>query len=195
METPPGDPTPPPSSELWGTFCAQITAESVGRFMHCVNVGTQGNASRMHILFQSGGGNVSDGICLYNFLRKCPMDVTLYNVGTVASIGVIIFLGAKRRVAQKHATFMIHRSTSFPIGSHAADKLEFTAKALRLDDDRMEAILKEHLKFSEARWSEFRHNAEFWFTAEDAVKDGIAIEIGEFSPPMGSTIFSVYPNG
>jgi ATP-dependent Clp protease, protease subunit len=148
----------------------------------------------MHILFQSMGGGVGDGICLYNFLRKCPLDVTLYNVGTVASIGVIIYLGGRRRVTQKHGTFMIHRSTSFPIGSHAAEKLEFTAKGLRLDDDRTEAILRQHLEFAEEKWTDLRHNAEFWFTADEAIKSGIAMEIGEFAPPIGTTVFSVYPH-
>ena len=194
-EPPPPPPPPPPDPvELWGTFCAAITTESVGRFIHCVNVATQGKAARMHILFQSGGGNVNDGICLYNYLRKTPVDVTLYNVGTIASVGVIIYLGAKRRVTQRHGTFMIHRSTSFPIGAHAADKLEFTAKALRIDDDRTEAILRDHLKFPEEKWSELRHNAEFWFTSEEAVESSIATEIGEFAPPIGTTLFSVYPH-
>jgi ATP-dependent Clp protease, protease subunit len=161
--------------------------------MHCMNVATQGKAERVHILFQSAGGNVGDGIALYNFLRTCPVDLTLYNVGTVASVGVIIFLGANRRVSHKHATFMVHRSTSFPVGAHPAEKLEFTAKALRMDDERTEAILREHLRFEEGKWAELRNNAEFWFTGDEALKNGLITEIDDFAPPPKTTLYSVFP--
>jgi ATP-dependent Clp protease protease subunit len=112
MNQQPPAPTPP-LDELYGTFCAPITTETVGRFMFCVNAGIQGNAPKMHILFQTMGGNVADGVCLYNFLRTCPLEVVLYNVGTVASIGVVIYLAAKSRVTGKHATFMVHSRFDF----------------------------------------------------------------------------------
>src|SRR5689334_19776532 len=99
MEIPPINvPQPAPN---YGTFCGPITTDTVGRFIHCLNVGTQSNSGPIHILFQSGGGNIGDGIALYNFLRTYPIEVTLYNVGTVASVGVIIYLAAKNRMVSR----------------------------------------------------------------------------------------------
>lgn len=140
------------------------------------------------------GGNVGDGLALYNYLRTYPIDVTLYNPGTVASVGVIIFLAAKHRIVSKHGTFMVHRSTSFPIGAHSAAKLEFTAKGLRIDDDRTENVLREYLTFSDREWSDLRNNAEFWFSAQDSITSGIATAFGDFTPPIGTKIFSIWPH-
>lgn len=186
--------TIPPPAPNYGTFCGPITTDTVGRFIHCLNVGTQTNSGPLHILFQSGGGNIGDGIALYNFLKMYPIEVTLYNAGTIASVGVIIYLAVKNRIVSKYGTFMVHRSTAFPIGGQPAAKLESTAKSLRIDDDRTEAVLREHLAFSKRKWSDLRNNAEFWFSAEDAVTGGIATSIGDFAPPLGAKIFSIWPH-
>jgi ATP-dependent Clp protease, protease subunit len=59
---------------------------------------------------QTTGGNVQDGVCLYNYFRTLPVDLSVYNVGSISSAGVIAYLGAKNRKAATLATFMIHRS-------------------------------------------------------------------------------------
>jgi ATP-dependent Clp protease protease subunit len=160
-----------------------------------LNAATQTpNVGRLHILFQCLGGAIGDGLVLYNFLKTFPIDVTLYNTGTVASVGVIIYLAVPHRIVSKYGTFMIHRSTSFPMGAHPASKLESTAKSLRMDDDRTESVLREHVKFSRRKWSDLRNNAEFWFSAEDAVTSGIATSIGDFVPPRGTKILSIWPH-
>jgi ATP-dependent Clp protease protease subunit len=191
VETPSVTNSNPPN---YGTFCGPITTDTIGRFIHCLNVATQTNSSGLHILFQTSGGNIGDGIALHNFLKTYPIEVTLYNAGTIASVGVIIYMAAKRRVVSKHGTFMVHRSTSFPIGTHSASKLESTAKSLRIDDDRTEAILREYLAFSRRKWSDLRNNAEFWFSSKDAIASGMADYVGEFAPPIGTKIFSIWPH-
>ena len=40
------------------------------------------------------------------------------------------------------------------------------------------------------KWSYFDHN-DLWFSAEDAVRFGIADEIAEFDPPVGTTLFTL----
>jgi ATP-dependent protease ClpP protease subunit len=70
-----------------------------------------------------------------------------------------------------------------------SEKLESVLHSLRIDDARLDDILKAALKFSESQWSDLRNN-EFWFTAEDALKSGMITEIGDFTPPRGQQIFS-----
>jgi hypothetical protein len=53
--------------------------------------------------------------------------------------------------------------------------------------------LKEHLKFPAEKWTELRKNAEFWFTADKAIGNGLATTVGDFAPPIGTKLFSVYP--
>ena len=40
------------------------------------------------------------------------------------------------------------------------------------------------------KWSYFDHH-DLWFSAEDAVRFGIADEIAEFDPPVGTTLFTL----
>ena len=49
--------------------------------------------AHVHLLFQSNGGTVGDGLCLYNFFRSLPISLTFYNTGSVASVAAIAYLG------------------------------------------------------------------------------------------------------
>src|SRR5215217_2667776 len=53
--------------------------------------------AHVHMLFQSNGGTVCDGVCLYNFFRSLPISLTLYNTGSVAPVAVVAYLGAHER--------------------------------------------------------------------------------------------------
>ena len=62
-------------------------------------------------------------------------------------------------------------------------------RSLKIDDTRLNEILRSHLQLSKSQWAHLRNN-EFWFSAADAVASGIATEIGDFTPPRGSALIS-----
>ena len=68
---------------------------------------TQG-ATHIYYLFASPGGEVAQGMAVYNILKGLPIKTTMHNVGNVDSIGNAIFLAGKRRKASPHSTFMFH---------------------------------------------------------------------------------------
>ena len=76
---------------------------------------------------------------------------------------------------------MMHRTSSGAQPATAA-KLKGIAKSLTLDDERTESILREHITLDEEEWATL-DNQDVYFSGEEAVKIGIAHEIGEFSPP------------
>jgi len=143
----------------------------------------------MHVLFQSSGGGIGEGVCLYNFFRTLQIDLTLYNVGTVSSIAVIAYLGAKHRKVSPHGTFMIHRTQTTTQAANTQTVKAFAESAV-LFDKNTESILRQHIKMPEDKWAHFNHN-DLWFSADDASKFGIADEIAEFAPPAGTKLFSV----
>jgi ATP-dependent Clp protease, protease subunit len=143
----------------------------------------------VHVMFQSWGGFVGDGVMLYNLFRALTIDLSLYNAGQVASAAVIAYLGAKRRVATKSSIFMIHRSHSSPQFATAA-KLGKLAENLNIDDKRSEDILKAHIKMPDELWKELEHH-DLYSTGEEAVKFGIATELGDFTPAPGTQIYKV----
>jgi ATP-dependent Clp protease protease subunit len=138
------------------------------------------------LLFQSSGGVVADGIALHNFFRALPFELTVYNAGSVQSMGTIAFLGARHRKASAVSSFQIHLVSGPPVAAKAA-QLEGIAEGIRVDDARVEAILRKHLKLPNERWSELNVR-DMTFTAEDGVKYGFADEIGEFTPPFGGKV-------
>lgn len=191
-ETKPPEATPPPN-EFFTVFCGPIDQGTVRNLLNSLAFATQGQpeVKHIHILFQSNGGLVGDGICLYNYFSTFPIELTLYNVGSICSIAAVAYLGAKNRKVSSLATFMLHRTTCSPQLANA-NMLHGLAKTAGIDDKRTEAILRKHVNITDDQWSDLR-NHEFWFTAEDAVKSGLATEIGEFAPPKGQRLFSFNP--
>jgi ATP-dependent Clp protease, protease subunit len=196
MATGPNQPAPLPSNppsppaEIYAVFSGAIDQGSVSSIFRGTTAVIQNSSnSSIHMLMQSLGGGVSEGVCLYNFFRTLPIDLTLYNSGSVSSAAVIAFLGAKKRKVSAHATFMIHRTYSSPQFANAS-RLQSAANSAIIDDQRTEAILRENLNLSPEQW-EIHKVTELWLTANDAVACGLAHEIAEFSPPIGSPLYNI----
>jgi ATP-dependent protease ClpP protease subunit len=132
--------TPPPSPDLYLTFCSGIDQASVQRVMLAIDIATQKSVERIHMLFQSTGGSVGDGICLYNFFKSLPVELNLYNVGSVQSIAALCYLGAKRRVVSTSAVFTFHRTAVSPQFAMAFALKNF-AETVGIDDRRTEENL------------------------------------------------------
>jgi ATP-dependent protease ClpP protease subunit len=143
----------------------------------------------IHLLFHTIGGNVADGICLYNIFRATPMEIYLYNAGSISSIGVIAYLGADVRKTNIHGTFMIHKTTFTPMAA-TVDRLQSLANAAALDDSRVEAILHQHIQLAKEQW-DIHKVSDLWLSADDAIKARLADSIGDFSPPIGEQFYYI----
>ena len=138
------------------------------------------------MLFQSGGGNVGDGIYIFNLFRSLPISLTLYNIGSIASIAVIAYLGAAKRITTSNATFMVHRT---PVGA-TSGKLQSADNTAILDEKRIEFILQSKLKLPEDKMK-LRSVADLSLSADEAVAAGLATSIGDFMPPKGQLMFCI----
>lgn len=177
-----------PQQEVWATFAGAIDQGSINRLFTAFALATQNKVPRLHLLFQSSGGYVGDGIALYNVLKALPLELTMYNAGNVASIAAIAFLGAKTRKASAHAAFMIHRTTRQELAT--ATRLKAATESLLLDDKRTEDILRAHITLDAEKWKELDYH-DVVFSAQEAVNVGMAQTIGEFAPPVGSMIYNI----
>lgn len=173
---------------VYAVFSGEINQDTVQRIINGIT-SVMGQVTHLHVLFQSGGGYIADGICLYNFFRALTIDLTLYNGGSVSSIAAIAFLGAQHRKRTQYGTFMIHRSHASPQIATAA-KLEDIARSLRIDDARTEAILRNHITLTQEQWKALNYE-NLTFNAEDSVKIGFADAVAEFTPPAGARLFTV----
>lgn len=178
----------PPPKPAYAVFAGVIDQLAVGRFFGAMSGATQQGYTELHLLFQTIGGTVGDGICLYNFFKSFPLPLTAYNSGSVQSAGVISYLGASVRKTSASANFMIHRTTA-PTIQATAERLTSIAGSVVADDERMEAILKARIKLTDDQWAVHRV-ADLWLSAEEAKTAGIT-EIGDFTPPKGIQIFNI----
>ena len=128
--------------QAWFTLSGDVNSDMVHRMFDAVSGMTEDGVDRAHILVQSNGGYVSDGLCLYNFMARAPIEFVMYNGGAVASIAVILFLSGSRRYASETARFMVHKSHATASPGARPDALNIIVEGLRADDARTEAILR-----------------------------------------------------
>jgi ATP-dependent protease ClpP protease subunit len=60
------------------------------------------------LLLSSGGGNIDDGLSLYNLLRSLKIHIVTVNMSNIGSIANAIFLAGDHRIACPESTFHIH---------------------------------------------------------------------------------------
>lgn len=184
--------TPAPQqgpAEIYAVYCGAIDQAHSQKAVAALTIAMGMKSKHVHLLFQSAGGYVGDGVFLYNLLRSIPIETTLYNAGQISSAGVIAYLGATHRKTTRSATFMIHRSTNSPQFA-TSTKLGHISKTLVLDDQRTEDIVRAHVNLPNDLWDAMHHH-DVYVSGEEAVQFGIATEIGEFSPPAGVQVFNL----
>lgn len=173
------------------SFCDRITTESVSRLIKQLTLvlnpltSTGKRADKVHLLFHSKGGILDDGVFLYNFLRSYPGSLVIYNGGTVQSAGMTAFLACPRRVASAHSTFMMHSVTMDMPDRATVAMARSKVDGCAIEESRIMTLLKSRISLDESGWRQIE-TGELWFTAEEAVKAGLATEIGEFVAPPGA---------
>jgi ATP-dependent Clp protease protease subunit len=175
--------------DVYCVFGGPIDQNAIERFFRTLPTLTKQPDTHVHLLLQTVGGYVGDGVCLYNVFRRFPYALTIYNVGNISSIGVIAYLGAAERKAASNATFMLHRSTMHT-EMPTAGRLRAAVKTLEIDDRRTEAILREHLTFGDAQWRNLDRR-DLTLSAEEAVGVGLVHEIADFLPPKGAALHPI----
>jgi ATP-dependent protease ClpP protease subunit len=120
------------------------------------------------------GGEVFDGIAIYQGLKNYSGNVTVIIDALAASIGSVIAMAGNKVVMAKNATMMIHEGHSVVAGNAA----EMQHMAMQLDNAsaNIASIYAERAGGSVDSWREYMR-AETWFNADEAVNAGLADEI------------------
>jgi ATP-dependent Clp endopeptidase proteolytic subunit ClpP len=127
------------------------------------------------IFINSPGGNVDEGLAIYNAIRahKVPCEVIVD--GFALSIASVMACSGKPVKAAPGATFMIHAPSTEPAGG-TAQAMRTIATALDKVADSMAAIYAEKTGKDRAEILELM-TAETWFTAEEAEAFGLVDEV------------------
>jgi ATP-dependent protease ClpP protease subunit len=114
-------------------FTGPINASTCGRLIEKAFLAVKEDAPRLILNIATMGGECSYGFTLYNFLLSLPIPVHTHNLGTIESMGNIVFLAGQHRTACPHSKFLFH-----PFHWHlqgAVDHSRMSEYAMSLDYD------------------------------------------------------------
>lgn len=92
-------------------------------------VAAAGEVDSYLVNINSGGGEVTEGYAIYNYIISLGKPVTTRGIGLVASIATVIFLAGTTRELYSSTQFLIHNPWSY--GEGDASSLEKKAEELR----------------------------------------------------------------
>ena len=133
----------------------------------------------LNIHIHSQGGNVYDGLAIYNYLKKLDQEVNTISMGLVASIASIIFLAGRKetRVVNKTDSFLIHLPSNMAYGN--AEDLEKRAEELRKIENQLAEIYENETDLTQAEAMDLMKKDEF-MDVEFLKEKGFVNNIVEF---------------
>lgn len=164
------------SLNIYGDIC-HYAWEDFGE-MSATNLSKQleemGDVKQINVFINSYGGEVAEGLAIYNVLKRHKAKVTTYCDGFACSIASVIFMAGDERVMNEASMLMIHNAWTFASGNAAelrkqADDLEKITQA------SVEAY-KAHSSLSEEEIKALM-DAETWILPEEALSYGFATKI------------------
>jgi ATP-dependent Clp protease protease subunit len=154
----------------WAEMLGLVSAKQFVRDLQELDVDT------ITLRLNSPGGDVYDGVAIFNALVDHPAKVRVKVDGLAASIASIIMLAGDERIVGMGAEVMVHNPWTFAMGE--SDDLRKTA-------DRLDEIRESILDVYEQRTTMSREDAasfmddETWFRAGDALEHGFATVVEE----------------
>lgn len=146
-----------------------VSSENLSRQLEKVK-----NVSAINVYINSYGGEVGEGLAIYNALKRHKAKVKTYCDGFAASIASVIFMAGDERVMNDSSLMMIHNAWSF---------VEGNAKELRKQADDLDKITqasvvayKAHSDLTEDEIKALM-DAETWILPEEAIEYGFATSI------------------
>lgn len=159
------------------------------------------------VRIHSRGGNIVEGLAMYNALKQSPKAVHVYIDGVCASMATVIAMAASpgHLYTPDNALWMIHKPWADASGN--ADALRQFADNLDVLQESLTAAYTNGDRISEARIKEILSmGKDYYFTGAEAVEQGIAdallpsvkaaasIDLSQFDKPQGQhrALFDFY---
>jgi ATP-dependent Clp endopeptidase proteolytic subunit ClpP len=134
----------------------------------------KGSPINLHI--NCVGGDVFDGMAIYNILKKRTATTTVYIEGIAASMGSVIALAADKVVMAENSLFMIHNAWGGANGE-AKDMIKTATLLNKISDEIADIYMKKtNLSYDEVKGM---MDEETWLNAEEALDLGFIDSISD----------------
>jgi ATP-dependent Clp endopeptidase proteolytic subunit ClpP len=128
-------------------------------------------AGAITLRVNSPGGDVYDGIAIYNAISRHPASVTAYVDGIAASAASFLLMAADDVVMSPHSQLMIHEASGLVMGN--AEDMHQMADVLDKVSDNIAGIYAEKAGGTTEEWRG-RMKAETWLSDSESVALGLA---------------------
>ncbi len=131
-------------------------------------------AKTIEVYINSYGGEVAEGLAIYNALKRHKAKVKTYVDGFACSIASVIAMAGDERYMYPTSLLMIHNAWTCASGNSA--DLRKVADDLDIMTSSSIKAYKEHVNISEKEIKELLDN-ETWLTADEALEKGFITKI------------------
>jgi ATP-dependent protease ClpP protease subunit len=129
---------------------------------------------KIELHLNTPGGDMFDGLAIFNSLKQHPAEVTTYVDALAASAGSFIALAAEKVIMARNATMMIHDAAAITWGN--AEDMREMANLLDGFSDNIADIYARKAGGTADEWRGLM-KAETWYTAKEAVTAGLSDEM------------------
>jgi ATP-dependent Clp protease protease subunit len=173
-----------PEGPAYLIFSGPISQENARELASSLSVCANERREEVHLLLNTFGGNLNAGIFLYNFMKGLPFKLVTHNTGTVASIGVAVYLAGDERLACSKSSFFTHGVTHTPPPGEGltAKRLSELHDNVKADQEQINKIMGERTGLDEEELNK-RSEVDKTTDPSTAVEEGIAHGVAEIDIP------------
>jgi ATP-dependent protease ClpP protease subunit len=151
---------------IYGIIGADVTGQQVADQLASIPEG-----SDLVVRINSRGGDVFEGVAILNALRGFPGKVTTVVDGIAASAASFIAMAGSEVVMNRNSEMMIHNGSSYAMGG--AEAMRKMADNLERTNANIASMYAEKAGGTADEWRTAMA-AETWYSADEAVKAGLA---------------------
>ena len=134
------------------------------------------------VRINSRGGDVFEGMAIYNALKQTEGDVKIYIDGLAASIAAVIALCGKPLYMSPYAKLMLHNVSGGTYGN-AEELRQVAAQMEALQGNLAEMIAKRCGMTADEVKARYMDGSDHWIAAEEAVEMGLADGLFDMEAP------------
>lgn len=179
-------------NEYWIQFAAPVNQVTAAQFISVVTECLNKGAKKLNIIISTPGGTVIHGKGIFNFLKTLPLEIDMYNIGQVDSIGGVMYLAGTKRYAVENSSFLIHGISLMIEGRLELQEklLQEKLEALKKDRESISSIYAENTKISLEDFEKLMLDGTT-ISATDAALKGIVTEIKRPMIPQETQLISI----
>lgn len=148
-------------------------------------------ASTINLRINSPGGDVFDGVAIFNAIKRHTAQVNVFVDGLAASAASFIAMAGDKVLMSPHSQMMIHEASGLAIGN--AEDMRKLADMLDKTSTSIADIYAERAGGTTAEWRA-RMKDETWYSDHEAVAAGLADEVIGSSGPAPANVKNEAPS-